>query len=431
MDGVHFQQQLIEGINLYLIKEPKFKTVSLNVFLYRHLDHNTTKNALLPYLLKRGCQEYSDIRAIETFLGERYGASLGVNVIKKGDMQLLHFNSNVISNKYTLKGERVVGEVLDFLLKLIITPILDDGGFRKDYFEQEKENLRKLIRARINDKINYSTDRCYEEMCKGQPFSRYIYGNETELEDITRENLKDYYLKLLAEVPIDIFVVGDVDVKDIEKVVLKPGQIQRGDIFYPVQHKSEPGDIGVREVVEKMDINQGKLAMGYTTGVDYVDSDYIPMLVYAGVLGGGAHSKLFNNVREKASLAYYSFARLDKFKGLMLIGSGIEISNYHKAKVIINKQLEDMIQGNISEYELVGAKKSLVNGILSMKDSQTQMVDFLINKKVSGHEMTMEDLMNGIEKVTSDQVSMVAKRVQPGIVYFLTSTEENRGEKIQ
>lgn len=431
MDGVHFQQQLMEGINLYLIREPKFKTVSLNVFLYRPLDEDATKNALMPYILKRGCEDFPDVHAIETFLGERYGASLDVNVVKKGDMQLLYFNSNVISNKYTLKGERVVGEVLEFLLKLITKPLLDDGGFKKDYFEQEKENLRKFIKARINDKINYSIDRCYEEMCKGQPFGIYRFGDEGALENITRKNLNDYYIKMLAEAPIDIFIVGDIDVSDIEKIMDNPLQIERKKVLYPNQQKSGPVDEGPKEVIERMDINQGKLTMGYTTGVDYIDRDYISMLVYASVLGGGAHSKLFNNVREKASLAYYSIARLEKFKGLMMIGSGIEISNYNKTKDIIERQLDDIARGDISKFELEGAKKSLINGILSTKDNQMQMVDFLINKKISGHQMTTEDLINGIEQTTADRVSRMAERVQPGIEYFLTSTGENGGKKIQ
>ncbi len=429
MEGVHYQQQLKDGINLYLIKEPKFKTVSLNVFMYRPLDGNTTKNALLPHVLKRGCEGLPDIQAIETFLGERYGASLDVNVVKKGDMQLLHFNSSVISNKYTLKGEGVVGEVLDFLLRLVTAPLTSGGGFREDYFNQEKENLRKLIRARINDKINYSVDRCYEELCQGQPFSRYIYGREEDLEGIDRENLYRYYREMLEKVPVDIFVVGDADEGDIDRILNRPLKIGRGNVSYPRQQKSVPGDNGPREVIERMDINQGKLTMGYTTGVAYGDPDYIPMLVCGSVLGGGPHSKLFNNVREKASLAYYTFARLEKFKGLMLIGSGIEISNYRKAREIIDRQLEDMVRGNIGEYEMEGAKKSLINGILSMKDSQMQMVDFLINKKISGHRMNTDCLISGIEETTVEQVSEMAGRIKPGVVYFLTSIEKTEGRK--
>jgi predicted Zn-dependent peptidase len=428
MEGVYYQQQLDKGINLYLINDPKFKTVSVSLFLYRQLDQNTTKNALLPYILKRGNQDYTDLRAIEKFLGERYGASLNVDVLKKGDLQLLYFNSSVISNKYTLKGEGVVEDILNFLLGLISKPLIDDSGFKEEYFNQEKENLGNLIASRINDKIQYSLERCYEEMCKGQPFSRYKYGSMEELKTITPSELAEYYHRMISEVPIDVFVVGDVDIPDLQGVQNDRLGIERREIVYPVQEIYEYNGNTSREIIERMDVTQGKLTMGYTTGVNYTHPEYVPMLVYASVLGGGAHSKLFNNVREKASLAYYSFARLEKFKGLMAIGSGIEISNYEKAVSIIDEQLKDIREGRIEDYELEGAKKALINDILSMKDSQAQMVDFLINRIISGHRMTPESLIKSIKTVSLEQVSEVSHKVKPVITYFLTSTGEDGRE---
>ena len=135
-----------------------------------------------------------------------------------------------------------------------------------------------------------------------------------------------------------------------------------------------------------MDVNQGKLAVGYT-GINYTHGQYAPLLVYASILGG-PHSKLFNNVRERASLAYYTFARLEKMKGLMVIGAGIEISNFRKTIDIIEEQLRQMKKGIISESELTAAKMALTNDLHSMKDSQMQITDFLINRIVSGHDMT-------------------------------------------
>lgn len=428
MEGVYYQQRLDEGVNLYLIKDPKFKTVWISLFLYRRLDENTTKNALLPYVIKRGSQDYQDLKAIEKFLGEKYGATLSVDVVKKGDLQLLYFNSNVISDKYTLSGEGVVSPVLNFILDLIRKPLIGDGGFKEEYFNQEKENLRKLISARINDKIQYSLDRCYEEMNQGRPFGRYRYGDIGELDRITSRELADYHYNLLSETPMDIFVMGDVDISDLKDVLDRDLGIVRGDISYPAQEQYNADMDAPREVIEEMDVSQGKLVMGYKTGVDYKSEQYVPMLIYTSILGGGAHSKLFNNVREKASLAYYSFARMEKFKGLMAIGSGIETTNYHKTVRIINQQLKDMKDGNISEYEIDGAKKALINDILSMKDNQAQTVDFLLNRIISGHGMSPRTLVKEIERVTVQEVREASEKVEPVVTYFLTSTGSGGGE---
>lgn len=423
MEGVYYRQQLGKGINLYLIREPKFKTVSVSLVLYRSFDENTTNNAMLPHILKRGNEDLRDIKAIEGFLGQRYGASFNVDVLKKGDMQLIYLGSNVISNKYTMKGEGVVSDILGFLAGLIERPLLEKGGFRREYFDQEKDNLGKLINARINDKLQYSVDRCYEEMTKGQPFGRYRYGSVRELETTDPIKLAKYFKDITAEAPMDIFVVGDVDIADLKAFLDNPLSMERRNIKYPIQEVSS-GNGGPREVVEPMDVTQGKLTMGYTTGIDYTHEQYAPALVYTSVLGGGAHSKLFNNVREKASLAYYSFARLESFKGLMVIGAGIEINNYERALDIIGDQLRQMGTGNIRDTELSAAKKALINNIHSTRDSQMQITDFLINRIVSGHGMTPEILIENIKRVTKEDVVDIADEIKHDVTYFLTGKDE-------
>jgi predicted Zn-dependent peptidase len=420
MEGVYFRQQLGEGINLYLVREPKFKTVSMSIVMYRPLDENSTGNALIPHILKRGCEDLRDTRAIQRFLGQRYGASLNVDVLKKGDMQLIFLGSSVISNKYTIKGEGVVSDILKFLAGLVERPLIEQDRFRDEYFVQERDNLERLINSRINDKIQYSIDRCYEETTKGQPFSRYRYGDAGDLSRLTAEGLAGYYRTVLAEAPMDIFVVGDVDIADIRDFLDSPPALGERKVKCPEGTVSPQWDGAPREVVERMDVNQGKLTIGYTTGIDYTHNQYVPLLVYASILGGGPHSKLFNNVREKASLAYYTFARLEKLKGLMVIGAGIEISDYQKTVAIIEEQLRHMRNGNISDSELIAAKMALTNGLHSMKDSQMQITDFLINRIVSGHNMTPDDLIERINEVTKDDVVAVADGIKHAVTYFLT-----------
>ncbi len=431
MEGIYYKERLGEGINLYLIREPKFKTVSVNLLVHRSLDVNTTGNALLPRVLKRGNEDLRDMGAIERFLGKCYGASLNVDVLKKGDVQLIYMGSDVISDKYTIKGEGVVADILHFLTGLIERPLIEGTGFKEEYFNQEKHNLGELINSRINDKIQYSIDRCYEEMAKGQPFGRYRYGGTEELKSLTPEGLARHYEDIITEAPIDIFVVGDVDIADLKPFLDNPPTLKRLDIKYPRQDVLSIEQDKPREVIEPMDVSQGKITIGYTTGVDYADVRYVPMLVYNSILGGGAHSKLFNNVREKASLAYYSFSRLESFKGLMVIGAGIEIDNYDKTLGIINEQLDEMQGGNISDSELTAAKKALINGIHSMQDNQLQIVDFLINKIVSGHDMTPEVLVERIEQVTKEDVTGIADEIEHVVTYFLTSNKRAVKEEIK
>ena len=140
----------------------------------------------------------------------------------------------------------------------------------------------------------------------------------------------------------------------------------------------------VKHVEEKQPVNQGKLSLGFRTNTGPADDDYYPLLVYNGILGGGIHSKFFKNVREKAGIAYYAFSRLEKFKGLMAASCGIEHSDRKKAESIMLTQVEEIAEGNISDYEFNATIKSIETGIDTLKDSQPGIVEFISVNTLQG-----------------------------------------------
>jgi predicted Zn-dependent peptidase len=125
--------------------------------------------------------------------------------------------------------------------------------------------------------------------------------------------------------------------------------------------------------------------MGFRTNTRYSDEDYYALMVYNGILGGGTHSKLFQNVREKASLAYYAFSRLEKTKGLMLISSGIDFDDKNKAIDIIKQQLEDIKKwGKISDYEFDSTIKSLTNSYKEAADNPSMIISLYLDGIING-----------------------------------------------
>ena len=104
---------------------------------------------------------------------------------------------------------------------------------------------------------------------------------------------------------IDIFVSGKIKESEIQNIILENQQIKTLDQRKQETLKNElvEQQIEPNELSESMDITQGKLVMGLQVKEETLDDKYIT-LVYNTILGGGANSKLFQNVREKASLAY-------------------------------------------------------------------------------------------------------------------------------
>ena len=160
--------------------------------------------------------------------------------------------------------------------------------------------------------------------------------------------------------------------------------------------------------------------MGYRANVDYMDNDkYYSLVVGNSVFGGGAHSKLFNNVREKESLCYYVFSSVEKYKSIMFVSSGIEAQNYEKAVKIIKEQLEDLKNGKITDTELANSKSALINSAKSVTDNIGGMSEFSFAQSLGKTNSTVEDLIKSIEKVTVNDIVDAVKDIELDTVYFL------------
>ena len=171
--------------------------------------------------------------------------------------------------------------------------------------------------------------------------------------------------------------------------------------------------------MEHMDITQGKLNIGFRTNTLFTEDDYYPLVVCSSVLGGGPHSKLFINVREKASLAYYAFSQLEKFKGLMLIGAGIDFGNYDQTVKIVTEQLEDIKNGVISDKELEASKKSIITALKGMKDQPGQIIDYYLGNVIFGTRKTIDEFIESIDDVAKEDVARVCNKLKLDTLYFL------------
>lgn len=409
-----------QGIDLYVLPTDKFKTVSISYCFHRDLDEYYTYNALVPAVIRRGCEGYETIQDIESYLERQYGAIFDVGIQKKGERHILRFSMDIVNDNYIPNGDTaVVAQAFYFLNRIITKPVVEGRGFKAEYVEQEKENLRNRIEGLINDKMAYSIERCIQLMCEGEKYSRYVYGSVDDIAAIDNVNLYDVYRDILATSPLDIFVIGDVDSLKLKTILENSLDVKRGAIKTIPETVIKKVGIKPREYVERMNITQGKLNMGFRTNILYTEDDYYPLMVCSSVLGGGPHSKLFINVREKSSLAYYAFSQLEKFKGLMLVGAGIDFDNYDQTIKIINKQLEDISEGIISDKELDASKKSIITALKGIKDQPGQIIDYYLGNVISGSRKTIDEVIESVNVVEREDVARVCNKIKLDTIYFL------------
>lgn len=416
------QTEIKKGIKLHTIKTDKFKTNLIAIMLTTKLNReNVTKNALIPTVLKRGTKNLKTQEEINKKLEEMYGASLDCGLDKTGDNQVLKFYIETVNDEFLpQEAENMLKTSLEEIFEFVFNPYLENNCFKKEYVEQEKENLKQIIEGKIDNKARYSLDRCIEEMYKDKPFGLYKYGYIEDMKNIDEENLYEYYQKLINECKIDIFVSGIVDEntenviknnENIAKLGEREPQYNRPEI---VAKKSEKE----KDIQESMEVTQGKLIIGMDLDIDDDNLRY-DVMIYNSLFGGSANSKLFQNVREKASLAYTASSSYYRFKNNIFINCGIEIPNYEKALEIIKQQIEDMKKGDFTDEEVENAKKGIIASIKTIDDEQDTEITYFFSQELSQIKCDIEQYINRIAVVNKENVIEIANKVSINTIYFL------------
>lgn len=411
--------ELKKGIKFHQIETNKFKTNLLAIFLSLPLNKETvTKNALLAAVLRRGSSNMPTQEIISKNLEEMYGAGFDCGIEKTGDSHTIKFYLEAINDEFLPQKENLLKRSFDILFDIVFNPFVENNKFKEEYVQGEKENLKQIIDGKIDNKGSYALERCIEEMYKNKAYGLYKFGYKEDLEKITSEDLYEYYKQIIQNCKIDIFVSGKLPER-VECLVRENeyiSKLSQRDVNLKDEEKEKVEK--ERFVEESMDVTQGKLVIGLDVNSNVEDISYITMC-YNTILGGGANSKMFQNVREKESLAYTVASNYLKRKQNIFIRAGIEIENYKKALDIINKQLEDMKKGNFTDEDIKNAKNLIIATIENIPEEQDTQISYYFGQELANSNVSVEEYKNKVENVTKEQIVEVANSITTNTIYFL------------
>ncbi len=415
------RQLLTDNVYLTYIPSEKFKTSFLSAQMAAPLDKETAgRNALLVNVLNRGTVRCPDMAAIGRELDMLYGARLEPTVRKKGENQLFGFVASCVDDRFLPEGEKLLEKLTDLLGEFYCNPITRGGRLLEEYVESERENLADLIRSDINDKRSYAARRLLEEMCAGERYGVGRMGAAKDVEKISFQKLNSYYLDILPKGRLELFYCGSAPEKRVAGAFTRAfAALPRQGGLEPAATIRRPAREPFQVVVDEMDVSQGKLCIGFRT-----DSADIPatMLMNA-MFGGTSNSKLFLNVREKLSLCYYAGSAYHRLKGLITVSSGIEFENYDRAVEEIFRQLEALQKGEWEDWELTGARESLLSSLRTMEDSPSSLEDFVVGQAAAGSDETIPGLIAALQGATPQRIREAAQAVKPDTIYFLKGKE--------
>lgn len=413
-----------QGFSIHTIPTKQFKTNQMVLKFRAPLrKDDVTARALLPYVLQSGTKKWPTTAAFRTHLDDLYGANAQVDVSKKGEFHILSFSVDVANERYLKDSTPLTVEGLHVLSEMLFNPLVENDGFSSKIVEQEKRTLKQRLESARDDKMRYASQRLIEEMCEGEAFALQPNGAIEDVDSITPQSLFNVYKKMMSEDIIDLYIIGDIEEETIlpaceEKLPFQTRE-ELSSEKAEYQPKEEP-----KKVIERQSVKQGKLNIGYRTGTVYGEDDYIPLVMMNGILGGFPHSKLFINVREKESLAYYAASRIESHKGLILIMSGVDPGKIARADTIIQEQLTAIQNGDISDKELEQTRAVMKNQMLETLDVARGTVEIHYQGVVAGTSFTIDDWFKRIDSVSKDAIISVAKKVVLDTTYILTGKEE-------
>lgn len=411
-------------MTVHAIRTAKFKTVTLSLQFRAPLKMaDATKRALLAYVLKSATAKSPTTQALQQRLDNLYGAAFSSQVQKKGNDHILSLFVHTANERFLSQTSSLTEECVKLLAEAVFEPNAKAGAFDEQMVKKEKRTLKHRIESLIDDKMRYASERLIDVMCKDEAYAIHSLGYTDDLEALSPKDLFVYYQNTLQNDEIDLYVIGDIVEDEIVRLIEQHFTFQnRQQVHHPFTfHPVAAGDPQI--VKERHDVEQGKLNLGYRTNIVVGDPLYYATQVFNGIFGGFAHSKLFMNVREKASLAYYAASRYESYKGLLIVMSGIEFSNYDKAVDIIGVQLKSMQDGDFTTAEVDQTKALLKNTMLESLDNPYTLVDLLYKQVLVKDSDTLEEWFQGIDQVSHEEIVKAAQNTELDTVYFLQGLE--------
>lgn len=412
-------------MRVYKINNDKFKSIYISYNFTMEVKENSvfSNNAVLGALMAKSSRKYQTQKEIEKYLNSLYGANYDVNVEKYGDLYNLEFRIEYINKKFLPGNEDLLENILNFLKEMIYNP----ADWTDENIKREKGFILERINERKDEKLKYGVQRAEELLCKDEPFGVFLYGDQDNVQNVDKDVLKNAYSELLKSC-VTVIISGNLEGYDnIEETfneVFKNIEFSSKEVTDLIYNTKRESDNKNEEVKEYQDTTQSVLSLGLRIKDCTID-DFYAFNLYNAILGTTPSSKLFQNVREKESLAYTVRSRYYRFKDIIVIFAGINKENYQKAVDVIKEQIEAIKKGEISKEEFESAKDSLMADLLEWKDSKIAMAKMKFANIIAfkDADITVEEMRERMSKVTLEDVIRVANLVSVEKIFVLGGVE--------
>lgn len=303
----------------------------------------------------------------------------------------------------------------------ILSDVLQNSLMKEEEIEKEKGVIVEEINM-YEDTPMQKVGEVYDELMFGDtPLGWHIAGSPTSVKSFNRKTFTDYWSEYYVPSNMVVAVAGGVEQRTNNKeqiTILKLAEKYLGSWSDGEALSCEKARVqqdGPRVKIKTKKTEQAHLCIGVPAyPLDHPDRYNLSIMTV--ILGGGASSRLFDEIREKRGLAYYCRSSNDQYTdvGHFVTQSGIVLNKIEEAVRVICNEFYLLASNSrkVEKKELARAKELLKGHlILSLEDSRNVAgffgTDLLIEREVR----TTEEILKKIDGVSADDVVRVASDI--------------------
>ena len=409
------------NIHINVLPTKKFKTTMVTFKFMAPLDYKTiTARSILSKVLVRATQQWPNDKALNRHLSSLYGAYINSFVSKFKDKHVITISLEIANERYLKDSTPLFEKGLKTLKELIWNPLIIDEQFNENYVAQEKSLLTKKPEAMIDNKAQYSFLKLMNHMFENEPYKYLATGQVEQIPHVTAKNLYDTYKSMLHNDDCAIYVVGNVDKQNVIDTIQENFNIKP----FKFESNNRPEHIDPNKsskfIIDNDEVDQAKLNLGYRFPTYFGKENYYAFVVLNMMFGGDPSSVLFNEVREKQSLAYSIHSQIDGKNGFLFVLSGVSASKYEIAKDTILDEFEKLKNGNFDDDKLELAKKIIISHRHESTDRPKSIIELLHNQVLLDKPQSEEEFITAINAVTREDVIKLANEAMLDTIYVLT-----------
>jgi predicted Zn-dependent peptidase len=299
-----------------------------------------------------------------------------------------------------------VPQALDVLSDLILRPT-----FPKDQLERERKVLLQELSMVEESPDDWIGDLFFQTVWKDQPLGRTVIGSRRTIRTITRNQLQSYFHKYYRPENIVVSVAGNIRFDEVAELCEKAFAFPSGRKA-PVGAPKASVFRGRKKAVA-LDSEQVHLLLGFE-GIGFRSPLRFDALILSFFLGGGMSSRLFQEIREVAALAYSVDCECVPFtdSGVFTIYVALAPRSVSSCLSILSREILRLKEEPLTNRELDFVKGQLKGTILLSSDQMEVRQESLgRNEIVFGRHVSVDEVIGEIDRVSSESVQRLAREV--------------------